>query len=394
MREAARLRNGELHIQSTIETPKGGGIDRIGQVQRELKRNFAEQDARFARAFAILEEGVAQHAFPGAAVSAVFRDELVALRGVGRFTYEADAPDVRPDTIYDLASVTKVVATTTMAMLLYERGKLSLDAQVVGLIPEFARHEPQRGSVTVRQLLTHSSGLPPYMRLFESYGNRKDLIGSALQAPLNGIPGTNAAYSDIGFIVLGEILKRVAEEPIDTFCEREVFQPLGMTSTCFRPSKSTWKSIPPTEDDKTFRHRIIQGEVNDENASVMGGVAGHAGLFAPAEDLARFAYCMLSGGAPILRRETIELFTRRQTSPAGTSHALGWDTPSQPSQSGRYFSPRSYGHLGFTGTSLWIDPERELAVALLTNRTWPDRNSPAIKQIRPRFHDAVAEGLR
>jgi serine-type D-Ala-D-Ala carboxypeptidase len=156
--------------------------------------------------------------------------------------------------------------------------------------------------------------------------------------------------------------------------------------------------IPPTQKDRNFRHRVIQGEVNDENAYVLGGVAGHAGCFARAEDLALFAECLLRGGSLqdqpqklLFQPPTVELFTRRQAFPAGTSRALGWDTPSAPSSSGKYFSPRSYGHLGYTGTSLWIDPDRGLSVTLLTNRTWPDRGSQAIKQIRPAFHDAVVE---
>ena len=151
--------------------------------------------------------------------------------------------------------------------------------------------------------------------------------------------------------------------------------------------------IPPTVDDKTFRHRVIQGEVNDENATAMGGVAGHAGLFANALDVARFAHCMLQGGVPIFRPETVKQFTTRGASATG-SYALGWDTPSAPSQSGKHFSPQSFGHLGFTGTSLWIDPKRELAVVLLTNRTWPDAANQKIKEIRPAFHDALIEALQ
>src|SRR5262249_43322176 len=146
--------------------------------------------------------------------------------------------------------------------------------------------------------------------------------------------------------------------------------------------------IPPTVDDREFRKRIVQGEVHDENASAMGGVAGHAGLFAPARDVATFAHAMLEGGRPILRPEAVSLFIRRESSPPGTTRALGWDTPSSPSQSGKYFSPRSFGHLGYTGTSLWVDPDRQLSVTLLTNRTWPDRTSEAIRQVRPAFHDA------
>ncbi len=151
--------------------------------------------------------------------------------------------------------------------------------------------------------------------------------------------------------------------------------------------------IPPTADDRTFRNRIIQGEVQDENAFVLGGVAPHAGLFSTAEDLARFAHAMLQGGTPIVRPETVALFTRRESAPSGTSRALGWDTPSNPSQSGKYLSQHSYGHLGYTGTSLWIDPERQLSITLLTNRTWPDCSNQSIKQVRPRFHDAIIESL-
>jgi CubicO group peptidase (beta-lactamase class C family) len=152
--------------------------------------------------------------------------------------------------------------------------------------------------------------------------------------------------------------------------------------------------IPPTEDDQTFRRHIVRGEVNDENAWVMGGVAGHAGIFSTAADTAKLAACLLKDGAPILRCETVALFTRREATPPGTSRTLGWDTPTPPSQSGRHLSSRAYGHLGFTGTSLWIDPEQELAIVLLTNRTWPDRSSQLIKEVRPAFHDAVVESLR
>jgi CubicO group peptidase (beta-lactamase class C family) len=166
-----------------------------------------------------------------------------------------------------------------------------------------------------------------------------------------------------------------------------------MARTTFQPAPALKDSIVPTADDRSFRHRILQGEVQDENASVLGGVAGHAGLFSTAEDLAIFAHAMLNGGYPILRPATVELFSRRQTAPEGTSRALGWDTPSAPSQSGKYFSARSFGHLGYTGTSLWIDAERQLSVTLLTNRTWPDCTNQAIKQVRPAFHDAVVEAL-
>jgi CubicO group peptidase (beta-lactamase class C family) len=166
-----------------------------------------------------------------------------------------------------------------------------------------------------------------------------------------------------------------------------------MANTCYTPARDLHKRIVPTVDDRRFRKRTIQGEVHDENAFVWGGVAGHAGIFATATDVATFAECMLRDGSPIFAKETLHLFTTRQSSPNGTSRALGWDTPSSPSQSGRYFSPRSYGHLGYTGTSLWIDPDRGLSVTLLTNRVWPDCSSDAIRQVRPAIHDAIIEGL-
>jgi CubicO group peptidase (beta-lactamase class C family) len=242
-------------------------------------------------------------------------------------------------------------------------------------------------------LLAHRSGLPAYEKLFMRAKTREDLLQATFTTQLTAAPGARAEYSDIGFIILGVVLERLADESLDVFCQREVFGPLGMTHTTFNPAHALKDSIPPAADDRTFRHRIIQGEVQDENASVLGGLAGHAGLFSTAEDLAIFAHTMLNGGHPILRSSTIEPFSRRESAPEGTSRALGWDTPSAPSQSGKYFSPRSFGHLGYTGTSLWIDPDRHLSISLLTNRTWPDCQNQAIKQIRPVFHDAVIEAL-
>ena len=355
--------------------------------------DYAAQDQHFARPFGVLQEAIGRRAFPGCALSILHGGKLVALKGLGRFTYEPDSPAVQADTIFDLASVSKVVATTPMAMLLYERGQLELEAPVVSLLPEFTGDDPRRDEVTVRMLLAHSSGLPAYERLFERARTRDELLRTALTMPLTAPPGTRAEYSDIGFIVLGELLARLADEPLDRFCQREVFGRLGMARTGYCPPAAWRPLIPPTVDDRAFRHRVLQGEVHDENASVMGGVAGHAGVFAPAANVAVFAPAMLNGGRPILRPETLSLFARRQNSPPGASRALGWDTPSQPSQSGRHLSPAAFGHLGYTGTSLWIDPELQLAITLLTNRTWPDHRNQTIKQVRPKFHNLVVEAL-
>jgi CubicO group peptidase (beta-lactamase class C family) len=354
-----------------------------------------DQDRVFASAFSVLEEAIAERAFPAASVAIAVQGRLIAVKAFGRLTYESSARAVSPATLFDLASLTKVVATTPMAMLLYQRGLLDLDAPVGAVVPEFvcdAEKDPRRREVTFRMLLAHSSGLPAYEKLFLKTRTADELLHEVFIAPLAADPGSRAEYSDIGFILLGVALERVADESLERFCLREIFAPLGMTHTAFNPPSEMRTQIPPTQDDQHFRHRIIEGEVQDENASVLGGVAGHAGVFSKAADLAQFANAMTSPGV-LIRPETIALFTRRESAPAGTSRTLGWDTPSAPSQSGKYFGPSSFGHLGYTGTSLWIDPDRQLSITLLTNRTWPDCSNHAIKQVRPRFHDAAIEAL-
>ncbi|MFZ0707897.1 MAG: serine hydrolase domain-containing protein [Candidatus Korobacteraceae bacterium] len=366
--------------------------------QVSLRPDYRDQQKQFARAFAILRDAMEQHAFPGASLAVAHQGKLIASHGFGRFTYDDSAPQVTADTVFDIASITKAVATTSVAMILFERQSLKLEAPVAQLLPEFVNLSPthqkqKREAVTVRMLLAHSSGLPAYEKLFEFAHNREELLRAAMTTPLTAAPGTRAEYSDIGFILLGEILQRIAGEPLGQFAQREIFDRIGLTRTWFVPPLDLRAQIPPTEHDRTFRKRAIQGEVNDENAWVMGGVSGHAGMFASATDLAIFAECMLRGGAPLVRPETLALFTRREESPRGTSRALGWDTPSHPSSSGTRFAPTSYGHLGFTGTSLWIDPKRHLSVTLLTNRTWPDRRSQLIREVRPQLHDAILETI-
>jgi len=355
---------------------------------------LAEQDLRFRQPFALVQQAIADKSFPGAALAVTWQGELRALRGFGQFTYDQGSAQVTAETIFDVASLTKAVATTTMAMLLYERGFLDLDSPVAAVLPELTvgSQDAARRQITFRMLLTHSSGFPAHARLYET-AREAEVFPAACSLPLEAPPGKRSLYSDIGFILLGKALERLADDELARFCQREIFGPLGMTQTLFKPPAQLRISIPPTQNDRQFRSRIVQGEVDDENAAAMGGVAGHAGLFSNVGDLARFANHMLKGGTPILRPETVRLFTTRQDQPVGSSWALGWDTPSRPSQSGSYLSLTAYGHLGFTGTSLWIDPERQLAVAFLSNRTWPDRRSDKIKQVRPRLHDAIVEAL-
>ncbi len=350
---------------------------------------------RFKDAATLLREAVEDGAFPGAAFGVLERGRVGALGGVGRFTYDPESPPVRAETRFDLASVSKILATTPMAMLLFQRGQLDLDALLADLLPGFVVGAPdarERRRVTVRMLLAHSSGLPAHVPFYESCRGAGEIVRAALQVPLAYAPGAEARYSDPGFILLGKALEVLAGEPLDCYCEREIWRPLGMERTRFGVHARERASVPPTEEDDVFRKRRVQGEVHDENCWAMGGVCGHAGLFAPVEDLLRFADAMLAplrGESGLFQAETVRLFTRRAELPPGSSRALGWDTPSVPSSSGSKMSAHSFGHLGFTGTSLWIDPVNDIAVGLLTNRTFPTRENWKIREVRPRFHDEV-----
>jgi serine-type D-Ala-D-Ala carboxypeptidase len=356
---------------------------------------------RFAAARSVIEQAIASRAFPGAAWSILHNGEI-ALDSAGRFTYDAASPAVTPATVFDLASVSKVIVTTALSMLLYDRRILSLDALLGDILPGFVigmQPGSQKRHVTLRSLLAHSSGLPGYVRLFEQHPSPEGILRAALRLPLEAAPNTRAEYSDIGFILLGKVLEVLSGDILSRLFAREIAAPLELETATFCPPPSTRPHIPPTEDDTAFRHRIIQGEVQDENCYALGGVAGHTGLFANTRDILRFAACILAegqiaSGRQLFQPETVRLFATRQTTPEGTTRALGWDTPSNPSSSGKTFSPSSIGHLGYAGTSLWIDPARQLAVVLLTNRTWPDRSSDAIKQVRPAFHDAIAADLQ
>jgi CubicO group peptidase (beta-lactamase class C family) len=312
---------------------------------------------------------------------------------------------VQAQTKYDVASLTKVVATTAAAMLLNQRGLLDLEMPVAELLPGFVIGRPPgtwARHVTVRHLLAHNSGLPGYVEFFRNATTPVELFRSCLELSFEAHPGERAEYSDPGFILLGKALEVVMRESLDSWARREIFHPLELSATGFNPGRYLSAGIPPTEEDLTFRRRVIQGEVQDENASVLHGVAGHAGLFSNVPDLLRFANEILAtvqapSGAEeprprLFTAAVIQRFSERQ-GPAGSSRALGWDTPSESSSSGRHFYSRSIGHLGYSGCSLWIDLEADVAVVLLTNRTWPDRKNQAIREIRPAFHDAIRGAL-
>ncbi len=359
---------------------------------------------RFAAAYGVLGAAIAQRAFPGCAFGVLAGGEVVLQDALGRFTYDDHAPAVKSQTMFDVASLTKVVVTTAAAMLLHHRGSLELETPVGELLPGFVVGRPPGTParyVTLRHLLAHSSGLPGYVDFFRTSHSPAALFRACLELPFETQPGERAEYSDPGFILLGKALEVLMQEQLAVWTRREIFHPLEMSGTGFTPFRYLAPTIPPTENDTFFRKRIIQGEVQDENAFVLDGVAGHAGLFSNVPDLLRFAGEILRGlhprtdaaGRRLFDPDTVNLFSERQK-PDGSSRALGWDTPSEASSSGRHFSPRSIGHLGYSGCSLWIDLVDDIAVVLLTNRTWPDRKCEAIRAVRPAFHDAVREALK
>ena len=365
--------------------------------------DLPEHSTRFGAAERVLHEAVAAHAFPGCAFGVVVGNHLVHEGAIGHFTYERQSTGVTPHTVYDVASVTKIAATTAAAMLLYQRGLLDLEMPLADLLPGFIVARPNgtfARHVKLRHLLAHNSGLPGYVEFFKTQSTPAGLLRACLELPIEEPPGSRVEYSDPGFILLGKAIEVIAGEPLAQFVLREVLHPLGMMSSGFCPRASMRHSIPPTEEDMTLRHRVIRGEVQDENAYVLKGNAGHAGLFSNVPDLLHFAREILAaarsqdGAHPplLFQPGTIDRFAERQV-PEGSSRALGWDTPSENSSSGRHFSRRSIGHLGYSGCSLWIDLAAGIAVVLLTNRTWPDRSSQLIREVRPAFHDAIREAL-
>jgi CubicO group peptidase (beta-lactamase class C family) len=337
-----------------------------------------------------LDSAVAAGAAPGA-VLAVTHEGNRFIYGTGRLGQDEAA---RPDatSIYDLASLTKVVGLATAAMLAVDEGKLDLDAPVERYIPSFVGSGKER--VTVRLLLAHASGLPAWRPLFREVATRNAAFTLAHSTALDSSPGSTEAYSDLGAIVLTQVIETVYRERLDSLLHRRVFRPLGMTSTGYLPPPSWRERVAPTELDQ-WRGRVLRGEVHDENAAVMDGVSGHSGLFGSAEDLLTFAEWILeqgvgrTGGRAAVLRE----FTRRQNLVPGSTRALGWDTPSERGSAGTRLSPSSFGHTGFTGTSLWIDPERHLAIVLLSNRVNPTRDNARWAPVRGALSDLVMNTL-
>jgi serine-type D-Ala-D-Ala carboxypeptidase len=353
----------------------------------------------------LLRQAVEGECFPGAVLVVGYQGTLVYAEAVGAAALLPSARRMTVDTVFDLASLTKPIATTTALMLLVEAGKVGLDAPVSAYLDAFRR--PDSDSPTLRQLLSHCSGLPawrPYYQGIDSSwpqpDRRRAVYAAVHREPLIANPGTIVQYSDAGFILLGELVETVTDMSLDEFCRQKIFAELSVEGLGFRNltrRPPTGMPLASTENCR-WRGRVLAGEVHDENAWIMGGVAGHAGLFATARQVWRFAQSLLKGlqgQAWLVSTATLRTFTTRQGIPKESTWALGWDTPTLgKSSTGQYFSPTAIGHLGFTGTSLWIDPAQQVIVVLLTNRVHPSRQREGIRGFRPLIHDAVMRALQ
>jgi beta-N-acetylhexosaminidase len=350
--------------------------------------------AQFRGVDSLILEKIRDKAFPGAQLLVRLPDGSLYRANYGRHTYDTDAPKVTDSTMYDIASLTKVVATTSAVMRLVEDGQIHLDSTAASYLPEFGANG--KGDVTIRQLLQHRGGLEAFRQFHPAMSSETEVLAAIYALPLQAPPGSRMVYSDLGMIVLAKIVERVTGLRLGEFLRSILLEPLGMHNTMFLPPASLRQRIAPTELDASWRKRLLHGEVHDETAHLLDGVAGHAGLFSNADDLGRFAEMLLhlGGGSDtqIFKPSTVLQFTRRER--PRDSRALGWDIRSvTASSAGHYFSLRSFGHTGFTGTSIWIDPEADIFVIFLTNRVHPTRANQALPRFRSALHDAVREAI-
>ena len=350
--------------------------------------------ARLAAIDRVVRRGITAGGFPGASVVVGRRGYAVWQKGFGYLDWTKRTSVSVTESVYDLASLTKVVGTTTALMILYDEGQIVLDAPVKSYIPEFSGGH--KDSITIRDLLAHRSGLPASRDLWRIARNPAEARRAVIDAPLACRPRVCMIYSDLGAIMLGLIVESVTGMGLDEYLEARVFGPIGMTATAFRPDASMRAQIAPTELAPP-RGYPLRGEVHDENAYALGGVAGHAGMFSTAADLSMFAQMMLNGGeyagVRIVADSTIKLFTENRVI---SNRALGWAKPDGTGGSGEYLSDAAYGHTGYTGTSLWIDPERDMFVVLLTNRVHAAkarRPAKVISDVRADLADAAAAAV-
>ena len=348
----------------------------------------------FPRVDEVVKNAIENKTFPGTVILVWKDGEKIFEKAFGHFTYETESPIVKTNTIYDLASVTKVVATTTAAMICYDRKLFSLEDKVVKYIPEFGANRKE--NITIKNLLLHNSGLPAWKKFYGRGLTSEDVIKEIYNSELEYKTGEKTLYSDLGIITLGKIIEKVTAKSLDKFCSDEIFIPLNMNSTVYNPDEKVKILCAPTEKDDYWRMKTLQGEVHDETSAMLGGVAGHAGLFSTAEDISKLMAVLMNkgklGDKEFIKQSTVELFTKRFSDES--TRALGWDTKSDSgSSAGKYFGKKSFGHTGYTGTSIWADPERNLFVIFLTNRVHPTRDNTEIQKVRPQLHNAIIQSL-
>lgn len=388
--------SGRLPVTIPGLYPYGAGLD----LNQAVLRKDTPESAGMSRDSlswldTIVSRAVRDSAFPGAEVSVIRDGASVFSKAFGTLEYGPGSQPVNLNTMYDLASLTKVIATTPSVMRLIDEKKISLDDSVIRYIPEFANHGKE--GIRIRNLLLHNGGLPPFKRLYLTCTSPQQVLDSVYQTEMIYRTGDSTVYSDFDFIVLGKIVDRVSGTSLDRFADSVFFKPLGMTRTMFRPPPALVENIAPTEVDTVLRKGLVRGVVHDENAYTLGGVSGHAGLFSTASDLGIFMQMMLNGGSyggrQYLNPETVRMFTSKQSEQS--TRALGWDTKTMNgySTAGSLFGERSFGHTGFTGTSVWADPDKKLIVVFLTNRVHPTRANTKIMRVRPLVHDAVVRAI-
>ncbi len=396
LRAATALISGDIPARGRlpVSIPGIAGFGMGAQTPTNEELEAGRIAAQFASVDSLILSKIRDKAFPGGQLFVRLPDGNVYQRSYGRLHYGNDGAPVSDSTLYDLASLTKVIATTPAVMRLYEEGRIALDSAAASYLPEFGVNGKE--GITIRQLLQHRSGLEAFRQFHPAMKSEQEVLQVIYSMAPQYPPGSRVQYSDLGMIVLGKIVERVTGLRLNVFVRQMLFEPLCMRNTMFLPADSLRSHIAPTEIDTSWRMRLLQGEVHDETASLLGGVSGNAGLFSTAADLGLFAEMMLHlGGAPdtqLFRPSTIERFTSRQY--ARDSRALGWDLRSVTgSSAGHYFSMRSYGHTGFTGTSIWIDPIADTYVIFLTNRVHPTRSNSALPRFRSQLHDAIREAI-
>jgi CubicO group peptidase (beta-lactamase class C family) len=357
-----------------------------------------------------LERAISEQAFPGCAVAVGTSEGLLWQHGFGRFVYDDEVarttglsgnPTPSEKTLYDLASLTKVIGTTSVVIALVRDGQLRLDDPVDKWLPGFSKAgatkeaRQARTRITVEHLLVHASGLPAWKSFYREANSYDEILRAVASSPLESEPGTKYRYSDLGFMLLGDIASRAGAKPLADLERELIFAPLGMENTLRNPGKRRRAEIPPTELDPATKS-YVHGVVHDENCRAAEGATGHAGLFSNARDLSIFAAELLRGlrgDSRVFPRELVSQFVRRREMIASSSRALGWDTPSGLSSGGKTISPDAFGHTGFTGTSIWIDSKRDVFFILLTNRVHPTRENRKISAARRAFANAVLEAV-